>query len=288
MHRELFLTSVRVPAENCTEGMMRIRRLTAAVSAAGLLTTTAATAAASTQSTHYRLTHAYDSYTRSTKVVRWNPCATIKYRVNTGVTSRYRVSLVNRAVAKLSAATGIRFSYLGTTSYIPHYAVLHYPSGDQYVFNAAQQQRATGAQLVIAWAYEGNDLRRHQSNLLSGAEAGVGTTSWRSSYLSQLRILSAAVVMRRGVRLKTWFAPGASTGALLLHELGHALGMQHVTDRSQIMYPVFGSYSPGVYQAGDLAGLARVGRRMGCLSTPALAPTNPLTIAQAAHIAVTP
>lgn len=267
---------------------MRILRLIAAAAAAGLIALTATQASAATASSHYGLIHAYDSYTRTTKVVRWNPCATVKYRVNTGVASSYRISLVKQAVAKVSAATGIHFAYLGTTSYIPHYAVLHYLTGDQYIFNAAQQQAATGAQLVIAWAYKGSNLSRHESNLLSGAEAGVGTTSWRSSYLSQLRILNAAVVIKRGVRMKTWFAPGGSTGALLLHELGHALGLQHVTDSHQIMYPVFGSYSPGVYQSGDLTGLAHVGRRVGCLSTSALPPTNPVTIAQAAHVSVTP
>ena len=83
-------------------------------------------------------------------------------------------------------------------------------------------------------------------------------------------------VLRRGVQMKTWFAPGASTGALLLHELGHVVGLQHVADIHQIMYPVFGSYSSGVYQAGDLTGLGRVGRHAGCMSTAALPPVNPL------------
>jgi hypothetical protein len=255
--------------------------------AAGLLPLAGGVAAAATTTPHYTLTRSFDAFSAATKVVRWNPCRAITYRINTAVPSSYRVTLVKRAVAKLSAASGLTFRYLGTTSYIPHYAVLHYPTGDRYVFNAAQQRAATGAQLVIAWAYRGTSLRHGQSNLLAPGEVGVGTTSWRSSPLSQIRILDAAVVLARGVRMKTWFAPGGSTGALLLHELGHAVGLQHVTDRRQIMYPVFGWYSPGVYQAGDRAGLTRIGRATGCLATPSLTPTNPLTIALVAGIRVT-
>jgi hypothetical protein len=265
---------------------MRIRR-TAAAAAAALVPLLGATAAAGTTAPRYTLTHSFDAFSAATQVVRWNPCRTITYRINTAVPSSYRVTLVKRAVAKLSAATGLQFRYLGPTSYVPHYAVLHYPTGNRYVFNAAQQQAATGAQLVVTWAYRGTNLRKGQSNLLAPGEVGVGTTSWRSSPLSQIRILDAAVVLARGVHMKTWFAPGGSTGALLLHELGHAVGLQHVADRHQIMYPVFGSYSPGVYQSGDRAGLARVGRTAGCLATPALSPTNPLTIALAAGIRVT-
>lgn len=250
----------------------------AATTAAALVCISGMTPAqASSSASHYQLTTAYDAYPGTTTVVRWNPCAPITYRINTaGWSTSYRVRLVNQAIGKLSAATGIRFTYLGTTSYIPHYAVLHYATGDRYVFNAAQQRAKTGAQLVIAWAFQGSNLARRESNLLTGDEAGVGTNSWRSSYSSQLRVLDGAVVLKRGVWLKSWFAPGASTGALLLHELGHVIGLRHVSDVHQIMYPVFGPYSPGVYQAGDLAGLARIGRRAGCMWTPALPAVNPL------------
>lgn len=258
---------------------MHLRRLAAAAATAAALvcSTSVAPAQASPSLSHYRLTTAYDAYSGTTKTVRWNPCAPISYRINTaGWATSYRVQLVRRAIAKLAAATGMRFSYLGTTSYIPHYAVLHYATGNQYVLNAAQQRAATGAQLVVAWAFQGSNLARDESNLLTGNEAGVGTNSWRSSYSSQLRILDGAIVIKRGVRLQPWFATGTSTGALLLHELGHVVGLRHVGDEHQIMYPVFGSYSPGVYQAGDLTGLSRLGRGAGCMRTPALAAVNPL------------
>jgi predicted Zn-dependent protease len=51
--------------------------------------------------------------------------------------------------------------------------------------------------------------------------------------------------------------------AIYLHELAHALGLGHVNDRSQLMNPTVSVYRFG---RGDLAGLARLGGYMGCLS----------------------
>ena len=66
-------------------------------------------------------------------------------------------------------------------------------------------------------------------------------------------------------------APGfgaTSLGAVLMHELGHVVGLDHVTDTAQIMYPTV-TDKPAVYAAGDLAGLQQLGRANGCLAVPA-------------------
>ena len=254
----------------------------AALTVAGALPAGATTA--------YSVTRTNDPATGHQTVVRWAPCTItstgaikthyITYRVNTaGVASRVR--LVKNALAKVTAGSGLQFRYLGTTSYVPHNAVLHYPSGDRTVFDAAQERARTGAELVIAWA------KGSASNLLTPSEAGVGTVSWSGNYTAQLRIVQAAVVMRRGVSLEPGFTAGASVGALLLHELGHAVGLNHVQLKSQTMYPTIGSWSRGWYHYGDLAGLRAVGRPAGCFRTAASAPANPAAMARAAGITVT-
>jgi hypothetical protein len=239
--------------------------------------------------TSYSVTRTTDPSSGHATVVRWAPCVTsatgtrthyITYRVNPGGHPS-RVRLVRAALAKLTTASGLRFRYLGRTTYVPHNAVLHYPTGDQVVFDAAQERARTGAEMVVAWAPQ------RATNLLTSAEAGVGTVSWSGSYGSQLRIVQAAVVMKTGVRLRRWFAPGESAGALLLHELGHAVGLNHVGVRSQIMYPVIGPWSRAYYHSGDLAGLRLVGRAAGCFGTTPSAPANPAAMARAAGISVT-
>lgn len=237
-------------------------------------------------STAYSLTRAIDPSTGLSRVVRWAPCTVtatgththyITYRVDTAGGAG-RVRLVQRALAKVTAASGLRFRYLGRTTYVPHNAVVHYPTGDSVVFDAAQERRRTGAELVVAWG---------RSNMLTSAEDGVGTVSWSGNYSSQLRIVEAAVVMRTGVHLKRGFTAGESVGALLMHELGHAVGLNHVTTRSQIMYPVIGSWTRAYYHAGDVAGLRRVGRPAGCMRGAASAPANPAAMARAAGVSVT-
>jgi hypothetical protein len=261
----------------------------AALTAAGVALTVAGALPAGA-TTAYSVTHTTDPSSGSPAVVRWAPCTVtstgavsthyITYRVNTaGVPSRVR--LVKDALAKVTAANGLHFRYLGQTAYIPHNAVLHYSSGDRVVFDAAQERARTGAELVIAWA------KGSASNLLTPSEAGVGTVSWSGNYKAQLRIVQGAVLMRRGVSLKPGFTAGASVGALLLHELGHAVGLNHVALKSQTMYPTIGTWSRGWYHYGDLAGLRAVGLPAGCFRTAASAPANPAAMARAAGVTVT-
>ena len=48
----------------------------------------------------------------------------------------------------------------------------------------------------------------------------------------------------------------ATARAILLHELGHVLGLAHVSDPTQLMYPQQSDVDD--FAAGDLAGLVRL------------------------------
>ena len=218
-----------------------------------------------------------DAFTGHNVTVRWAPCIVsssgtqthvIHYRVNpAGVPAR--VKLAQQGIAKLEAASGLTFKYDGETAYIPHNAVRN----GQTVFQALNMERQAHVPFVIAWAGQGSG--RGNSNLLTSAEAGVGTVSWRSGSSSQLRINDGAVVIRRnaGAILAPGFQPNGSVGSLLLHELGHAVGLEH-SQLGEIMYPIIGKGTPANYAAGDRRGLARVGRAAGCMTTPRLPAVN--------------
>jgi hypothetical protein len=218
-----------------------------------------------------------DSFSGHLEVVRWAPCLTINgttkthvihYRVNpAGKASR--VNLAKEAVARLEAASGLTFAYDGTTSYIPHNAT----HGGQPIFQALDMQRKAHVPFVIAWAKQGTGAGA--SNLLDSGEAGKGTVSWRSGSASQLRINDGAAVIRgnAGSVLKPGFGAGGTVGSLLLHELGHAVGLEHASP-GEIMAPIIDSQTPGNYAAGDRKGLAKVGRSAGCMTTPRLPAVN--------------
>ena len=177
-------------------------------------------------------------------VARWDPCSTIRVRVNHADprSPADAEALVTGALLRLEVASGLHFELVGDTTYLPY---------------ADTGVREPDADLVIAWT----DAATVPA--LAEGVAGQGGAVW-STTRSGSRIWRAHLVLDVGDGLAPGFARGRSVGTALLHELGHAVGLTHVDDPRQVMAAGLGDASRPAFQAGDLAGLRRVGAAAGC------------------------
>jgi len=190
-------------------------------------------------------------------VVRWNPCATIHWRVNLNYAPRGALSDVKEAFARLARNTGMVFSYAGTTSSIPQ---------KNWAATVTTDQRP---HIVVAWARPGSGPGR--STLLPSGAAGYGGWAARSwaemdGTRHPMRIIAGFALLNRNTNdLTGGYGSGDTRGQLLLHELGHAIGLEHTSDKHQIMYPTLLNRLRTVYGDGDHNGLSKLGRSAGCL-----------------------
>jgi hypothetical protein len=204
-----------------------------------------------------------------TVLLRWNPCQSITYKINVGaLPSRLRPAVlgeVRSAFGQLAKASGMRFSYRGTTTEVPR---------------SGNLDRQSAEIIVAVTTPSRTDFPIGDGTLGYGGRSWYWW--WRDSG-SGIRYGAAitrgfVVLDSAGVRgLQGGFGRGVDRGNLVLHELGHAVGLDHAGARASLMYPELSSASPKGYAAGDRAGLARLGRRAGCLSVPVQLPSPDLS-----------
>ena len=208
----------------------------------------------------------------NTVIARWNPCQTITYRVNpalAGTTSARRLAAVRdvkNAFARVSAVSGMTFRYAGTTTQIP-----------TNTSASTWYGRQTTAEIVVAWANQSSKSKK--STLLNRSSSGAyvagtggyafkywkaGSSPWTGVSGRGFVVLNAA----QNSKFRTGFGSGSTRGELLMHEIGHAMGLNHVSSTSQVMYPTILSRATAAYSAGDRVGLQRLGAANSCIATP--------------------
>ena len=187
--------------------------------------------------------------------VRWNPCEAITYAVNdVGATSSVRPDL-KEALRRVTRATGIRFRSVGTTR--------------ESFLRAYERMRYEGvirkAELILIWvdhdAYLGI-LRRLQDPRpsIAFAKTMAGLFANQDQYFGGIIVVDADATATHG------FGYRYAHGSVLLHELGHIMGLDHVRDPDQLMYSGrHPNFSVRTYGPGDLEGLRRLGMDAGCL-----------------------
>ncbi|MDO5626910.1 MAG: matrixin family metalloprotease [Mobilicoccus sp.] len=193
--------------------------------------------------------------------VRWDPCTPVGYRVNLDGAPPEALADVRRAVSLASAASGVPFTYRGTTSMVPGSArttgLENYPADTQ---------------LVIAYtAPERTSYLRGRGDVLGVGGVFYDLSPERINNRAWHRTLQGYVVLNSTKSLPSGFGSGRSTGELgtwgqvLMHEIGHTMGLDHVNAPMQIMHPET-TEKEAVWGLGDLTGLHRLGASAGCFS----------------------
>jgi len=176
--------------------------------------------------------------------VGYSPCRPLHYVVNAALAPPGAGRLVEDSIRTISEATGITFINDGPTSEASSPTRAPYQKeryGDRW------------APLLIAWTTP------EQAPQLKGPVIGTGGSTHFSfgdgpkSFVTGSLELDAPQIAEDLDR-----AEGAAYAtAVILHELGHVMGLEHVDDPAQLMYPEIGS--PAGLAAGDLNGLYELG-----------------------------
>jgi hypothetical protein len=177
--------------------------------------------------------------------VAYDPCRLIHYVVRPDGAPAGGEEIVHAAITRLSEATGLQFVHDGPTD--------EAPSRDREIYQPDRYGNRW-APVLIAWETE------EQNPALVGDVVGEGG-SVAVSLGDGPRIYLSGTVSLDGPRLGELLGRRdgeAAVRSVVLHELGHLVGLAHVDDATQLMYPE-ARREVTDFAAGDLTGLARLG-----------------------------
>jgi len=167
--------------------------------------------------------------------VTYSPCEPIRYVVDTSGGPADALRLISAAVARISRASGLAFEYGGTTH------------------DSDFSHRTPSDPVLIGFVAPGvlKDMTVESNHIGLGGSTAFGSTLGRRTYRTGMVALRA-----------DWFRdprpPRAEKRAVIMHELGHVVGLGHVDDSDELMDA--SNDGQTTLGPGDREGLALLGR----------------------------
>jgi hypothetical protein len=181
----------------------------------------------------------------SGRPVRWDPCRPIHYVVRPDGAPPGGDAAVREAVARVERLTGLRFVRDGATD--------EPPDKDRPTMDVARYGNRWSP-VLVAWT----DPKEYPSMAgyagLGGPDAVSGDAEGTRRYVTGVVLLNRDHL----ADVRTWPDGADRVEAVVLHEFGHLVGLDHVDDAAQLMFrrP---TALPGIVGDGDRRGLAALG-----------------------------
>ena len=176
--------------------------------------------------------------------VAYDPCRPVDYVVRPDFAPAGTDGLIEEAVAEISAATGLTFVHRGITT--------EAPSEDRDTYQPDRYGKRW-APILVTWTSPAEIPE------LDGDTAGLGGSPYAHTPGKPFVYVAGQVQLDAPDQYEILQYPGGRdyVRAIIVHELAHVVGLDHVDDPSQLMHA--GNNGLTALGDGDRAGLALLG-----------------------------